>query len=154
MPENPAAPKLIYLDCREGAAFAPHLSDHLENALRGGKFRLADSPSKAGYILHVNVLGKGEVSPQALRGAVDAGYGAKAKFSGSGADAMLVDAIMVQRRVPESGKASKQRIKNISARNALKSGQMRIGVLAEGSKRPAEEYSAAIARELALRVNR
>lgn len=152
--ENPSAPKLIYVDCREGADMAPHLDAHLENALKRGKFRLADSPSKAGYILHVNILRHGSVAPESLKSAVNAGYGAKAGFSGSGADAMLVDALMVQRRVPEAAKASTQKMKNISARNALDSSQMRMGIMAKGKRHSAEEFSEAIAQELALRVEK
>lgn len=152
--ENAAAPKLVYVDCRQGSGAAPHLDSHLAKALAKGKFRLTDSPSKAGYILHVNILRHGQVAPEKLRSAVNSGYGTSASFSGSGANAMLVDALMVQRRVPESGKSASQKLKNITSRNALDSSQMRIGAMTTGKKHSPEDFSAAIARELALRVEK
>lgn len=154
LPDNPSAPKLIYVDCREGARLAPHLNQHLAKALQNGKFRLADSPSNAGYILHVNILRHGDVAPDSLKAAVDAGYGKTAHFKGAGANAMLVDALMVQRRIPEAKRPSRQKMKNISARNAIDSSQMRMGVLAQGKNHGQEEFSAAIARELAIRVDK
>lgn len=154
LPDNPDAPKLIYVDCREGARHAPRLNEHLEKALASGKFRLADSPSKAGYILHVNILRRGEANQDSLKQAVKAGYGGSANLNGAGGEAMLVDALMVQRRVPEAKRPSRQKMKNISARNALDSAQMRIGALANRKDRDAEDFSSAVAKELALRVER
>lgn len=154
LPDNPKAPKLIYVDCREGANLAPHLNQYLESALRAGKFRLADSPSKAGYILHVNILRQGDVAPDSLKAAVNSGYGSSARFSGRGANAMLVDALMVQRQIPEANRPSRQKMKNISARNALDSNQMRMGIMTDGKKHSQEEFSQAIAKELALRVEK
>lgn len=154
LPDNPKAPKLIYVDCREGAELAPHLNEYLERALAQGRFHLADSPSKAGYILHVNILRQGDVAPDSLKAAVNAGYGTKAKFHGNGADGMLVDALMVQRRIPEAARPSHQKMKNIASRNALDSSQMRMGILATGKKHGQEEFSRAIAQELALRVEK
>lgn len=152
LPDKSGAPKKIYVDCHDGESLAPNLEQHLERALGRGKFRLVHSPSEAGYILHVNVLDHGAVAPETLKNAVNAGYGSKTGFNGSGADGLLVDALMVQRRVPEAKRPSRQKMKNISARNALDSSQMRIGILSHEKKHDPEAFSAAIARELAERV--
>lgn len=154
LPDNPKAPKLIYVDCGQSGDIAPHLNRHLEKALTQGKFRLAKSPSQAGYILHVNVLKHGNVAPEELKAAVSAGYGSKTIFRGKGANAVLVDALMVQRRVPEASRPNHQKMKNISSRNAIDSSQMRMGIMAHGSKHGNEEFSRAIAEELALRVKK
>lgn len=154
LPDNPKAPKLIYVDCGQGGDIAPHLNQHLEKALAQGKFRLAKSPSQAGYILHVNIIKHGDASPEKLKAAVNAGYGSRTSFSGKGADAMLVDALIVQRRIPEAKHPSHQKMKNISSRNAIDSTQMRMGIIALGKKYEKEDFSRAIAKELALRVKK
>lgn len=154
MPDNPDAPKLVYVDVHDSARCAPNLSANLGKALASGKFRLADSPSKAGYILHVTILRQGNVAPEVLKNVVNAGYGSSAKFSGQGARAILADALLTQRRVPTHKRPSRQKIKNISSRNALDSAQMRLAVLETGkkAKNEGEVFSAAIAQELALRM--
>lgn len=155
LPDKQDAPKLIYVDARQSASHAPHLAQHLGQTLKKSKFRLADTPSKAGYILHVNILRDGQVSPQNLQSAVNAGYGGKAAFSGDGAKAMLVDALMVQRRVPKAPRPSRQRMKNISSRNALGSAQMRLAVISSNKNAPTRDaFSRAIASELATRLEK
>ncbi len=155
LPDNPDVPRLVYVDAG-GAKPDARLERQLGKALAGGKFRLASQPSKAGYILHVKVLREGQVSPDSLRSAVKAGYGAKAAFRGSGAEAMLVDALMVQRRVPSAKRPSRQRLKNITSRNALNSSQMRVAAMSEGAKAGSshDELCGAIAREVALGMAR
>ncbi|MBD5641430.1 MAG: hypothetical protein HDQ91_03315 [Desulfovibrio sp.] len=152
LPDKAGAPRKIYVDCHGNEKLTPHLDQHLEKALAGGNFRIAGAPSEAGYILHVNILDHGSVAPESLKSAVRAGYGNRAGFSGAGADGMLVDALMVQRRVPEAKRESLQKMKNVSSRNAIGSSQMRIGVLGSDREHDAEAFSAAIAAELAGRV--
>lgn len=153
IPDNKGAPKKIYVDCQGGAKLAASLDAQLEKALGGGNFRIVGTPSEAGYILHINIIQSGKVAPDVLKGAVKAGYGKKMKFQGSGADAMLVDALMVQRRVPKAERSSQRKLKNISARNALESSQMRVGVLNPGKDRTAEDFTSALARALAYSVS-
>lgn len=61
---------------------------------------------------------------------------------------------MVQRRVPEATKTGRQKLKNISSRNALESAQMRLGTL--GDHAPSEnekrDFAMAIARQLAKSI--
>jgi len=156
MPDNPDAPKLVYVDASANPKLAANLTQNLGSALTHSQFRMADSPSKAGYILHVKILGKGQASPDSIKTAVSAGYGGKANFSGSGANAMLVDALMVQRRIPNAKRPSRQRLKNITSRNALGSSQMRLAVMTFGKRyaNKDEAFSRAIASELALRMER
>lgn len=152
--DHPEAPKIVYVDARNAETHAPHLRAHLGKELAASKFRLADSPSKAGYILHVNILKDGPVDTTALTQAVQAGYGKNTQTTGTGGNAMLVDALMVQRRIPKAQRPSHQKMKNISSRNALNSSQMRLAVLSPGVKDTlnTEAFSQAIAKELALRM--
>ena len=137
-----------------GQKHAPHLRAHLGKQLAASKFRIADSPSNAGYILHVNILKDGPVDKNALQQAVQAGYGKTAPPNGNDAKAMLVDALMVQRRIPRAGRPSHQKMKNISSRNALNSSQMRLAVLSPGIQNTpnTEAFTQAIAKELSLRM--
>lgn len=154
IPEQADAPKCVYIDTSDSARQTPQLAKYLGIALSHGKFRMAESPSKAGYILHVKVLQTGQTTPEALKKAVNAGYGKKARLRGSGVDAMLVDALMVQRRVPSAKRPSRQRLKNISSRNALGSSQMRIAVMGAvpSGHNLQDDFSHALANELALRM--
>lgn len=152
IPHHVEAPRVVYVDARAAESHAPHLRDHLAEALRKSKFRLADTPSKAGYILHVQILKDGQIDPQSLKSAVQAGYGKKSSLKGGGTRALLVDALMVQRRIPSAKRPSRQQMKNISSRNALGSNRMRLAVYTPASGNNAEDFSRALARELALRM--
>lgn len=151
IPDKAEAPKLVYIDVHDSHKIAPGLAKNLMAALAQGKFRPADSPSKAGYILHVTILRQGIASQESLKHAVDSGYGTQVRFSGSGSRAILADAILTQRRVPSHKRPSHQKIKNISSRNALDSARMRVGIWHPGSGRAGESamFSQALAGELA-----
>lgn len=149
LPDKPDAPKMIYVDANANPALAQSLVKDLGTLLAKSKFRIASSPSKAGYILHVKVLREGAVAPDILKATVDSGYGGPDRFSGQGAKAMLVDALMVQRRVPSAKRPSRQRLKNISSRNALGSSQIRLAVMYPGSAPKNTDFIMAIAKELA-----
>lgn len=152
LPAQSDAPKLIYVDVQENARLAPRLAEHLGAALAADNFRLADAPSKAGHILHVNIVQEGQGSAASVRNAVKAGYGQKARFSGTGVRAMLADALMVQRKVPSHKRPSRARMKNASTRNALGSAQMRVAVLGPDKKTSLEDFSRAMAGELARSI--
>lgn len=151
VPDNPQAPKLVYIDIYDRNNLAPNLASNISQSLHSSKFKIVDAPSKAGYILHVSILRQGHVSQDSLKKAVDSGYGVPFKFSGNGERAILADAILTQRRVPVHKRASHQKIKNISSRNALDSAQMRIAIShhGESKKNEARDFSSALAQEIA-----
>lgn len=128
LPSHPEAPKLIYIEATEQGKPLP-VSGKVKAALAAENFRIVDNPSEAGYILNLSVLQSGEVNPENFQKLVDEGYGKPAQFQGAGGEGLLVDALLVQRRIPAHSKAGKVRLKNISSRNALESAQMRMGVL-------------------------
>lgn len=123
------SPRDIYIEARDASGKQLKVSSNLKAALGAENFQVVDSPSEAGYILHVNILQEGPVSIDTLKRLVSDGYGSEAHFAGSGAEALLADTLLVQRRVPTEKRPSHARLKNISTRNALESASMRIGVL-------------------------
>lgn len=145
-------PRVVFVDMRAPSGELVRLPPAIESEILKDDFKLTDAPSKAGYILHINILKEGEASPENLREMVEAGYGNAAGFEGEGSPAMLVDAILVQRNVPQSKRPSRERMKNISSRNALDSGQMRIGLYLDGPEddpaRLRELFYASLASEL------
>ena len=150
LPTTPSAPMRIFVDSPGNST----LADTLGRQLKNSRFQVVDAPSKAGYILHVTVLNQGQVNPEVLKAAVNSGYGAPSAFSGKGAYAMLADALMVQRRVPEAKRPTRQKLKNISARNAIDNTQMRLAVLDshEPSAQGKEAFITAMTRELATQI--
>lgn len=142
-------PKIIYVDLRDANGVPAHLPQDVENALAGKSFELTDSPSKAGYILHINIVRKGSVDPATMPALVESGYGTDAKFSGHGATAILADALLVQRSVPQAKRPSRERLKNITKRNARGSSQMRFGLMIPGEISSRQDATAFFSRELA-----
>lgn len=144
------APRTIYIDLGSPGKSDPALSREMAKALAEEHFQVADSPSEAGYILHISVLQEGNVSPDVLKSLVNAGYGSEARFAGNGATGLLADALLVQRRVPQAARPSRARLKNISERNALESTQMRVGLLASpGAGGVTHAFSEALVHALA-----
>lgn len=129
LPRHADAPGRIYVEARNSAGEQLPISRNLEAALASKSFTIVSSPSKAGYILNINILQRGDVNPAILDRLVQEGYGAPSGFTGSGGIGMLVDALLVQRRVPLGKRPGHARLKNISARNAMESAQMRLGAV-------------------------
>ena len=154
MPLKKDIPRVIYVDMRDSAGPRSSLPPEIIDAIRHENFEITDSPSKAGYILHINIIREDTVDPLVFAEIAKAGYGGEANFSGSGAKALLADAILVQRNVPAAKRPSQERLKNISARNARDSGQMRIGLMLAGDDAADPAYSrlfyTALADELQL----
>jgi hypothetical protein len=118
--------KVVYVAVRDKTDRLFGLRSDIEAAARMKGFTVTDNPSKAGYVVQVTTLAAGVTSPDKLRDLVNAGYGAPSDFFGGGATALLADILLVQRRVPVSGR---QNLKSISSRSAVASSQMRLGLL-------------------------
>lgn len=150
--ERGEAVNTMYMDVRDltgrGLAMPPNLGRYLDKT----RVSLVEKPSQAGYILQISLLGEGTVSPDVLASLVNGGYGAPARFSGSGGNGLLADILLVQRTVPSHARPSRARLKNITSRNAIDSSQMRLALLMpfEQSPRAAipESFVEALGREL------
>lgn len=127
--ERKDVPDKMYVDVRDMTGRALRLPAHAGRRLDRTRVVLVENPSEAGYILQVSLLDEGTVSPEALEEIVKAGYGAPARFSGSGGHGLLADVLLVQRKVPRHARPSRARLKNITSRNAVGSSQMRLGLL-------------------------
>lgn len=145
-------PRVIYIDLRDAAGPRSVTPPEIAAAIAHENFKITDSPSKAGYILHINIIKEDTVNPEIFPDVVRSGYGGPAEFSGSGAKALLADIILVQRQVPAAKRPSHERLKSIAARNALDSGQMRVGLMLAGDDAAKPEYErlfySALAEEL------
>lgn len=125
-------PDSLYIDWIDRSGLGLELPAN--HAARFGDmgYRIVDSPSKAGYILHVTILAAGPVARARLAELTNSGYGSPARFSGDGVTGLLADILLVQRRVPRASKPGQTRLKNIARRNAVSSSQMRLGLFQTG----------------------
>lgn len=155
--ERADVPSRIYVDVRDMTGRALRLPANAARDFKSTQFSLADSPSQAGYILQVSLLDEGVVSPAALEALVRAGYGAPARFSGTGAAGLLADVLLVQRVVPSHRRPSRARLKNITSRNAVGSSQMRLGLYVDHETPPHNSlpvyFADALARELSAAIS-
>lgn len=146
-------PKTVYVDVRDQDKPDSTSEGLLKEALAHNGFEIVNSPSEAAYILHVSVMGRGDVDPAAFASLVNAGYGGSSKFSGHGARGVLADALLVLREVPEHKRPSRARMKNAAQRNALDSSQTRVGALLVTGDAPRSEFADALAKELRAALN-
>ena len=151
--EHGDVPDLMYVDVRDMTGRALRLPAHAGRNLDNTRITLVENPSEAGYILQVSLLDEGTVSPEALAALVEAGYGAPAAFSGSGASGLLADVLLVQRKVPSHARPSRARLKNITSRNAVGASQMRLGLLVPHETPPHNALPASFADALSRELN-
>ncbi|MDR0816222.1 MAG: complement resistance protein TraT [Desulfovibrio sp.] len=117
---------VAYVNVRDKSDMVFGLRAKLERSLAESGFSVTSNPSKAGYIVQPTVLAVGEAEPDSLRAVVNEGYGGTSRLSGTGGSALLADVLLVQRRVPTSGRKNLQ---NISNRNAVAESRMRLALL-------------------------
>lgn len=134
------SPRTIYVDVRDATGNAPLTPEVLPAMLEEDNYEVVDNPSEAAYILHVSLLAEGRTDPALLKELVNNGYDSEAKFAGDGVSAWLVDALLVQRKVPEASRESQVRLQNISARNAIGNSQMRLAVSTPDMLKDHNEY--------------
>lgn len=132
------APPSLYIDFRDQNGRPLGISESNKVSFSKLGYRLVEKPSDAGNILHVTILASDQVSRESLEALVRQGYGSPARFSGSGANGLLADMLLVRRKVPAGEKSAQKRLKNIARRNALGNSQMRIGLYSEGRRESGE----------------
>lgn len=123
---------------------AGQFHERLEQMLVAKQFTLTDQPSLAERIISLKILFKGSADRTSMEQAVRAGYDtAVPELTGSGS-VLVADLLLVRRRVPS------QTLNTISARNAMSSTTLRIGLFSSKSSalkdRSLEE---ALARDIA-----
>ncbi|MDR2744902.1 MAG: complement resistance protein TraT [Desulfovibrio sp.] len=125
LPRTEGIARVAYVSVRDGNNRIFGLRAQLERCLAFRGFAVTDNPSEAGYIIQLSVPAAGASSSEAVRGAVNNGYAGEALLSGAEGTALVADALVVQRRVPQSGKKG---LKTISNRMAVADNQMRLAL--------------------------
>ncbi|MCI7569935.1 MAG: complement resistance protein TraT [Desulfovibrio sp.] len=126
---GPGVARTVYVDARDALKPAPVLRDAIVRRLTGAGFKVIDSPSKAGHILHVNVVAAGECDAGTARAAIDAGFDSPVRLQGGGSVVIVADALLVERNVPSPHKARSNAMRSITRRNALADSRLRLGII-------------------------
>ena len=126
---GPGVARTVYVDSRDALKPAPVLRDAIVRRLTGAGFEVIDSPSKAGHILHVNVVAAGECDAGTARAAIDAGFDSPVRLQGGGSVVIVADALLVERNVPSPHKARSNAMRSITRRNALADSRLRLGII-------------------------
>lgn len=126
---GPGVARTVYVDARDALKPAPVLRDAIVRRLTGAGFEAIDSPSKAGHILHVNVVAAGECDAGTARAAIDAGFDSPVRLQGGGSVVIVADALLVERNVPSPHKARSNAMRSITRRNALADSRLRLGII-------------------------
>lgn len=126
---GPGVARTVYVDARDALKPAPVLRDAIVRHLTGAGFEVIDSPSKAGHILHVNVVAAGECDAGTARAAIDAGFDSPVRLQGGGSVVIVADALLVERNVPSPHKARSNAMRSITRRNALADSRLRLGII-------------------------
>lgn len=125
---------------------AGKFEERLERMLVDRQFTLTDQPSLAERIISLKILYKGEAGREDMERAVKAGYNTPMpELSGEGG-VLVADLLLVRRRIPSAN----MELSTISARNAMSSSTLRIGLYSSSASslkdRSLEE---ALARDIA-----
>ncbi len=126
---GPGVAKTVYVDARDAHKPAPVLRDAIVRRLTGAGFEVIESPSKAGHILHVNIVAAGECNADAARAAINAGFDSPVQLQGKDSVVIVADALLVERTVPTPNRARSNAMRSITRRNALADSRLRLGVI-------------------------
>ncbi len=140
----------FYVDVQGQTEGLDNVVAETEAKLRLRGYQITNNPSKAGHILHLNILHSGPCVADDVRSAVSAGYGNRLRLKKGEATGLVADALLVQRRIPTHKRPSFVRLKNISNRNAVGNSQMRFGLLLpSGTRDLPPAFVEVLSRELA-----
>ena len=125
---GPGVARTVYVDARDAHKPAPVLRDAIVRRLTGAGFEVIESPSKAGHILHVNIVASGECNAETARAAISAGFDSPVQLQGRDSVVIVADALLVERTVPTPNRARSNAMRSITRRNALADSRLRLGV--------------------------
>ncbi|MDR2574323.1 MAG: complement resistance protein TraT [Desulfovibrio sp.] len=125
LPQSEDIARVAYVSVTDADNRISGLRVKLENCLTSKGFTVTGNPSEAGYIIQLSVPAAGPGSREAAHAAVREGYAGEARLSGTDGTVLVADTLVVQRRVPKSGK---KRLKTISNRMTVADDQMRLGL--------------------------
>lgn len=116
----------VYADVRRNRKLSGILRSAIANRLSAAGFAMTDTPSRAGYILHVNVPAAGEGDAASAGRAADAGFAGAAILAGAKSSVIVADILLVERRVPEARRERIRDMRSIGRRNAVADSRMRL----------------------------
>jgi hypothetical protein len=117
--------KVAYVSMQDADNRMPGLREQIENCLLSRGFATTNNPSEAGYIIQLALLATGSTSLESVAAVVANGYAGEVRLDGEGGTALVADALVAQRRVPQSGK---KKLKTISNRMVVTDDQMRLAI--------------------------
>lgn len=126
---GPGVARTVYVDARDARRPAPVLRDAIVRRLTGAGFDVIESPSKAGHILHVNIVAAGECNADAARTVISAGFDSPVQLRGKDSIVIVADALLVERTVPSPNRARSNAMRSIARRNALADSRLRLGII-------------------------
>ena len=103
---------------------AGQFEERLERMLVERQFTLTDQPSLAERIISLKILYKGEAGRADMERVVKAGYDTPVPELFGEGGVLVADLLLVRRRVPSAN----MKLSSISARNAMSSSTLRIGL--------------------------
>lgn len=143
---GPGVARTVYIDARDARKPSPVLRDAIIRRLASAGFEVIESPSKAGHILHVNIVAAGECDAATARAAIDAGFDTPVSFRGGDSIGIIADALLVERNVPSPHRARSNAMRSITRRNAVADSRIRLGILLPHATRSPQIEAAAADR--------
>lgn len=128
----PDAPPKVYVSLRDKTDKVFGLRAMTEASLTAKGYEITNNPSRAGYILQIDVMAVGPADAQAVREAVPLGYGGALQISGTDATVMVVDVLLALRNKPQPLKTRSHVLRAASSRSAVASYQMRTATMITG----------------------
>lgn len=128
---TPDAPSRVYVSLRDKTDKVFGLRSLVEKHLTSLGYEITNNPSRAGYILQIDVLAVGIADGQAVREGVRLGYGAPLNVSGSDSSALVTDVLLALRNKPQALKKRSHVLRAASSRSAVASYQMRIATISD-----------------------
>lgn len=128
---TPDAPSRVYVSLRDKTDKVFGLRSLVEQHLTSLGYEITNNPSRAGYILQIDVLAVGIADGQAVREGVRLGYGAPLDISGADSSALVTDVLLALRNKPQVLKKRSHVLRAVSSRSAVASYQMRVATVSD-----------------------
>lgn len=126
---TPDAPSRVYVSLRDKTDKVFGLRSLVEAHLTSMGYEITSNPSRAGYILQIDVLSVGLASAQAVRQAVPLGYGGPLDVQGTDSSVLVSDVLLALRNKPQPLKKRSHVLRASSSRSAVASYQMRVATI-------------------------
>lgn len=139
---TPDAPSRVYVSLRDTTDKVFGLRKLAEQRIADMGYEITNNPSRAGYILQIDVLAVGLADAQAVRQAVPLGYGGALNLPPDlhrpDASVLVADVLLALRNKPQALKKRSHVLRAASSRSAVASYQMRVAVISNTTSKTTE----------------